>query len=356
MKKLSILLAILFFAFTVEAQNTERSKRSKEKETKAKTETRSRSSSSKARKVATPSSSRNSAAKSTNSSSRAAKVSTTRKSSSSPAVRNSSASKSANSSSRTGQVSTARGTSGSPVVRNSSSGRTTSASAKTGTVNRMEQVRKTGTNSSVQRGNSGQSTRVATPRNSNSQATSNRVYTPRTGNTDVESRRAYTHNFGHRVKRIAPKMNYTYRPVEYRRVHFPYRRPNVIDIYWNVNMYRNYQYWYPDFNLWYYPVGYRIHTISAYDAYNYVGEVARIYGQINDVWYSVETGEYYLYIGGPYPYQDFTVIVEARDARRFSRYPEQFFTNRQIAVTGLVSRFEDKPEMFIKKRSQISLY
>jgi len=356
MKKLSILLAILFLAFTVEAQTTERSKRSKEKETKAKTESRSRSSSSKAKKVATTSSSRRSAAKSTKSSSRAAKVSTARKSTSSPAVRRSSASKSTNSSSRSGQVSTARKTSGSQAVRSSSSSRKTSASSKTGTVNRSERVRKTSTNSSSQRGNSSQSSRVATPRNSNSKATSSRIYSPRTSNKDVESRRAYTHNFGHRVKRIAPKRNYTYHPLKYRRVHFPYRRPHVIDIYWNVNMYRNYRRWYPDFNLWYYSVGYRIHTISAYDAYSYVGEVARIYGQINDVWYSIETGEYYLYIGGPYPYQDFTVIVEARDARRFSRYPEQFFTNRQIAVTGLVSRFEDKPEMFIKKKSQISIY
>jgi len=87
-------------------------------------------------------------------------------------------------------------------------------------------------------------------------------------------------------------------------------------------MYHNYSSWYPNYNLWYYPYGYRIHTISAYDAYNYIGEIARIYGRVTEVWYSGETREYYLYIGGPYPYQDFTVIVDYSDARRFSRNPK----------------------------------
>lgn len=121
-------------------------------------------------------------------------------------------------------------------------------------------------------------------------------------------------------------------------------------------MYHNYSSWYPNYNLWYYPYGYRIHTISAYDAYNYIGEIARIYGRVTEVWYSGETREYYLYIGGPYPYQDFTVIVDYSDARRFSRNPVRYFTDRNITVTGLVSLFEDKPELLVKRHTQIDVY
>jgi hypothetical protein len=121
-------------------------------------------------------------------------------------------------------------------------------------------------------------------------------------------------------------------------------------------MYREYVYLYPEFNLWYYPIGYRIPTISAYDAGAYIGDIARVYGEVFDVWYSAPNREYHLYIGAPYPYQDFTVVIERRDARRFSNRPQRFFMGRHIAATGLISVFEGKPEMFLKKRSQLRVY
>ncbi|MGC9341513.1 MAG: hypothetical protein ACP5E3_02340 [Bacteroidales bacterium] len=77
---------------------------------------------------------------------------------------------------------------------------------------------------------------------------------------------------------------------------------------------------------------------------------------MHSAWYSRKTDEYYLYIGGPYPYQDLTIILEGHDARRFNRNPLRFFTGRHVAATGLVSVFESKPEMFLKKRSQLDVY
>lgn len=121
-------------------------------------------------------------------------------------------------------------------------------------------------------------------------------------------------------------------------------------------MYNEYRYLYPHYDLWYYPIGYRIHTISAYDATMYIGEVARVYGEVFDTWYSRNTDEYYLYIGAPFPYQDFTVVLEGHDARRFSSRPHRFFTGRHVAATGLIGVYEGKPEMFLKKRSQIDVY
>lgn len=340
MKSLSLMLAMLFLAFTVEAQNVSRTKKSDEKKTN---KTSVRISSNKPIKA------------------KVARVPITSDRSTSQSKSSSSMTSSAAKLNRTTHSSNARSSSGNPSKiserntsgRSSSTVRTVSAQTRTSS-NRTPQkaIRETSNRSEL---NSG-TMNTNSQRNSNSKMGESINYPSRTSSRDIESRKVYTSNEGHRVNRIAPKRNYIYEPLEYRRVHYPYRRPNVIDIYWNANMYRNYRVWYPDFNLWYYPSGYRIQTISAYDAYNYVGEVARVYGQINEVWYSVETGEYYLYIGGPYPYQDFTVIIDARDAMRYRHSPEQFFTNRQIAVTGLVSRFEDKPEMFIKKRSQISLY
>lgn len=333
MKNFSIILAIFFLAFTVEAQTVHKSKRTKEKETTEKSVSRSNNKSSKTKAIRKPSAQKSSVNRPSNSASKSSFDRDKRNTSHSSATRS-------NESRNNRSVS--------PQSRTSTT-RTTGNDA-----NRTGISRKVNTTSSNNRERNNESGRVNTQQNRSSQSV--RGYTPKTGESYIASRKVYSRNLGTRVYRPAPKVHYTHQPLDYRRVHYPYRTPNAISIYWNVNMYNNYRRWYPDFDLWYYPYGYRIPTVSAYDSYSYVGEIARIYGQVTEVYYSRETGEYYLYIGGPYPYQDFTIILEAQDARRFSLNPERFFTNRQLAVTGLVSQLEDKPEMLIRKRSQISIY
>jgi hypothetical protein len=139
-------------------------------------------------------------------------------------------------------------------------------------------------------------------------------------------------------------------------VYYPYHVPPRVEIIWTVDLYNNYRYIYPDYNYWYYPIGHRVPTISAYDADRFIGEFARVYGRIYEAWYSYETDEYFLYFGEPYPYQDFTVIISGRDARRFSRRPERYFAGRHIAVTGIVSIFEGKPEMVVREKHQVDIY
>ena len=121
-------------------------------------------------------------------------------------------------------------------------------------------------------------------------------------------------------------------------------------------MYHDYRVMYPEFRYWNYHTGYRIITIPAYNACFHVGDVRNVYGRIHEVWYSWSTDEYYMYFGGNFPYQDFTVIISGRDARRFSRHPEAYFGGRYIWVTGLLSNLEGKPEIMVKRKSQIHLY
>jgi hypothetical protein len=192
--------------------------------------------------------------------------------------------------------------------------------------------------------------------NRSAQSVRGNTYTPKTDVQYEQARRTYETPARKNIVRTTTHTTYVYRPIEYRRVHYVYRAPVVVDLYWSIPMYRQYRTIYPEYDYWYYPVGYRIHTISAYDAEMYVGELARVYGRIDDVWYSRSTKEYYLYIGGPYPYQDFSVIIPHNVARRFNRNPERFFRDQYIAVTGLISRFEDKPEMLIRKSNQIEVY
>lgn len=145
-------------------------------------------------------------------------------------------------------------------------------------------------------------------------------------------------------------------PSRYRTVHHHYRKPQHVHVTWTNRMYREYVTLYPDFHYWYYPTGYRIVTIPAFNAYYHIGEVRNVYGRIHEVWYSWMTDEYYLYFGGSFPYHDFSVILSGKHARRYDRFPEAFFAGRYIWVTGLVSTFDGKPEIMVMRRHQVHLY
>jgi hypothetical protein len=168
-----------------------------------------------------------------------------------------------------------------------------------------------------------------------------------------ELRRHYTTPDRRQVRSVHGVNNH-YRPVKYRKIH--YRSPAHVHVIWTRQMYHEYRILYPDFRYWYYPVGYTILTVPAYNAALHIGEVRNVYGRVHEVWYSWDTDEYFLYFGGNYPFQDFTVILPGRDARRFSRFPEAYFEGRYIWVTGLVSTFEGKPELMVKRSAQVHLY
>lgn len=336
MKNFSILLAMLFFAFTVEAQNVERTKRTQDKKTTKSSVRKTSKKSSKARVAKLPSSSKSRVSKSSSSATRSSSNRNTKYSSDSPSRRSSVSRNS-------------RGSSSSRAVKSSAS-RSSSRNAKSS--NSSRKVSATPSNRF-----SGSTASVASNsrKNRNYSSVASRRYTSKSAAKRAASRKVYSSN-KYRVNRLAPSVRYSYPTLEYRRVHNPFRKPLLSALYWDTRMYRNYRHWYPDFKLWYYPSGYRIHTISAYDSYRYIGEVARIYGRVSEVWYSRETRQYYLYFGASFPYHDFTVILDARDANRYSWDPISYFSNRRMIVTGLVSIFDQKPELFIRKRSQIRLY
>ncbi|MBN2213664.1 MAG: hypothetical protein JW723_05415 [Bacteroidales bacterium] len=142
----------------------------------------------------------------------------------------------------------------------------------------------------------------------------------------------------------------------YRTRHYPYRIPGHIEIFWTPAMRSEYIRIYPMVHTWRYPVGYRIQTISAYDALFYHGEVMNVYGKVYEVFYSRQTDEYILYFGAYYPYHDMSVVVPGWIARRMSRRPERFFERQHITVTGLITTFEEKPEIVVRNTGQLRIY
>jgi hypothetical protein len=144
-------------------------------------------------------------------------------------------------------------------------------------------------------------------------------------------------------------------PVEVRRVRYPYRAPARAEIVWSLSMDRDYRIFYPGIQ-WRYSVGYRVASVSAYDARNYIGEVARVYGRVADTYYNADADEYYLYFGDYYPNQDFSIILPGNEARRYNYRPEIFFQNQQVMVTGYVNLFEERPEIQVRNSGQIDIY
>jgi hypothetical protein len=96
--------------------------------------------------------------------------------------------------------------------------------------------------------------------------------------------------------------------------------------------------------------------VSAYDARDYSGEVATIYGKVADAYYNYDTDEYFLYFGDYFPNHDFSVILPGSEARRFSPDPVNYFLNQHLSVTGYVNNYDGKPEIQVRSARQIGTY
>ena len=137
----------------------------------------------------------------------------------------------------------------------------------------------------------------------------------------------------------------------YRALYYPAHR-NII---WTHRMNRYYSGLYPG-STYRYPIGYHIETISAFEARYNVGEVTRVYGRVYATWHNRETDDFLLFFGGGFPNQEFTMVIPGNIARRYNWRPERYFLGQHVFATGLISSFEGRPELIVKKRSQLDVY
>ncbi len=131
--------------------------------------------------------------------------------------------------------------------------------------------------------------------------------------------------------------------------------PAHTHIVWTRSMYRDYRRWYPEYR-WRYNYGYRIRTISAFEAKYSLGKVAMVYGRVYATWHNRETDDYLLFFGGDYPSHQFTIVLPGHVARRFSWRPEKYFLGEHVTVTGLITTFNGISEVIVKHQRQVGLY
>jgi hypothetical protein len=179
-----------------------------------------------------------------------------------------------------------------------------------------------------------------------------RTYANNTHQNSVHINRNKGHYHYYPHKKVKIKLHPTTYHHHYKVAYYPAYR----DITWTRSMYRTYINLYPGYKAWHYPIGYRIQTISAFEAKYNLGEVSRVYGRVYASWHNKETDDILLFFGGQYPHQEFTMVVPGHIARRFSWRPERYFLGQHVYATGLITSFEGKAEMVVKKKSQIDLY
>jgi hypothetical protein len=176
----------------------------------------------------------------------------------------------------------------------------------------------------------------------------------------VEFRQTYRdYNNWYDYRSVRPaRYNTGYHPVsmEIRRVRNVYRQPVYYNIIWTPNLFNRFMYYYPDQTDWDFEYGNEIETISAYEAMNYVGTVRRVYGRVDEVYYSREDDNYTLYIGDRFPYQDLSIVIPHDVVVTITGDPVQYFQDQYVWMIGLIDLWGEKPEIIIRDEQQIQRY
>ncbi len=97
--------------------------------------------------------------------------------------------------------------------------------------------------------------------------------------------------------------------------------------------------------------------VRAKDAKEYVGERATVCGFVTDTYYSSQSNgsPTFLNFVYPYPKHAFTAVIWERDREGFSEAPEDFYLNKDVCVTGLITVFNGIPQITVKGPEQIAI-
>ncbi len=113
--------------------------------------------------------------------------------------------------------------------------------------------------------------------------------------------------------------------------------------HFRVNQYRHY-------------VNRPLRLFSGNTAQYHVGEIASVFGRVYETYYDEINQEFHMSFGAPYPRQDFTVVVTGREARRMNRIRPGYFIGQDFIVSGLITRYNGKPEVIVRYQNQIVKY
>lgn len=101
----------------------------------------------------------------------------------------------------------------------------------------------------------------------------------------------------------------------------------------------------------------QIKSINANEANEHIGEIITVCGTVVSSNYNEETDNspVFLNLEKPYPDHIFTIFIVNAVRDSFSLPPEEYFLNKSICVTGVITKYKEKPEIVVNRVSQISV-
>ena len=92
--------------------------------------------------------------------------------------------------------------------------------------------------------------------------------------------------------------------------------------------------------------------ISIDDGAKYIGQTVTICDKVYRGDF-VENSQTLLSLGGVYPHNKLTVLINADKSKNFSKKIESFYPGKNICVTGKLINFKGKPEIIVSSGDQV---
>ena len=94
-------------------------------------------------------------------------------------------------------------------------------------------------------------------------------------------------------------------------------------------------------------------NITPQDAAKHIGEKVTVCGKIFGGRFFEQNEKTLLNMGAAYPNHTLTIVIAGADRKKFDTKPEEFYTNKEVCITGEVRDFKGKPEVQVTEITQI---
>ena len=86
---------------------------------------------------------------------------------------------------------------------------------------------------------------------------------------------------------------------------------------------------------------------------NHIGATITVCAEVKSTYKTNDHHHSLLNMGGVYPEQKLTVIILEKHLKNFSYIPVEYLAGKTICVTGEVTLFKGKPQIKVKRASEI---
>ncbi|WP_396146707.1 hypothetical protein [Flavobacterium sp.] len=94
-------------------------------------------------------------------------------------------------------------------------------------------------------------------------------------------------------------------------------------------------------------------VVALDDIRNHIGATVTVCAEVKSTYKTNDHRHSLLNMGGVYPEQKLTIIILEKHLKNFSYIPVEYLAGKTICVTGEVTLFKGKPQIKVKRASEI---